>query len=48
MDKKQKTLFVSILVILLLIVFLIGFTFAKYYSTYNGIGNAKIAKWNFI
>lgn len=47
MDKKQKTMFVSILVILLLIVFLAGYTFAKYYSSYNGTGEAQIAKWNF-
>lgn len=47
MDKKQKTMFVSILVILLLIVFLAGYTFAKYYSSYNGNGNTEIAKWNF-
>lgn len=46
-DKKQKTMLVSILMILLLIVFLAGFTFAKYYSSYNGIGRAQIAKWNF-
>ena len=46
-DKKQKTMLVSILIILLLIVFLAGYTFAKYYSSYNGIGSAQIAKWNF-
>ena len=52
MEKKtsniqQKTRFVSILIILLLIVFLAGYTFAKYYTSYNGIGTAQIAKWNF-
>jgi len=47
MDKKQKTLFVSILIVLLLIVFLVGYSFAKYYSTYNATAEAQIAKWNF-
>lgn len=46
-DKKQKTMFCSILIFLLLIVFLAGYTFAKYYSSYSAIGSAQIAKWNF-
>lgn len=46
-DKKQKTMFVSILILLLLIVFVAGYTFAKYYSSYQGMGTARIAKWNF-
>lgn len=47
MDKKQKTMLVSILIILLLIVFLAGYTFAKYYTTYSGEATTQIAKWNF-
>lgn len=47
MDKKQKTMFISILVILILIVLLIGFTFAKYISTYDGNGRLRVAKWSF-
>ena len=47
MDKKQKTMLISILIILLLIVFLAGYTFAKYYSSYTASANAQIAKWNF-
>ena len=47
MDKKQKTMLISILLILLLIVFLAGYTFAKYYSSYTAGANAQIAKWNF-
>ena len=47
MDKKQKTMLVSILVILLLIVFLAGYTFAKYYTNYEGSSSLQIAKWNF-
>ena len=47
MDKKQKTMLVSILIFLLLIVFLAGYTFAKYYTTYSGEANTQIAKWNF-
>lgn len=47
MDKKQKTMLVSILIVLLLIVFLTGYTFAKYYSTYSGEARTEIAKWNF-
>ncbi len=47
MDKKQKKMLISIFAILLLIVLLVGFTFAKYISTYNGKGKARIAKWTF-
>ena len=47
MDKKQKTLLVSILVVLLLMVFLAGFTFARYYTIYQGEGSLQVAKWSF-
>ncbi len=47
MDKKQKTLVFSILVVLLLMVFLAGFTFAKYYTNYQGAGSLQVAKWSF-
>lgn len=47
MDKKQKTLLVSILVVLLLMVFLAGFTFARYYTSYQGEGSLQVAKWSF-
>jgi len=47
MKKRQKTLFASILVVLLLIVFLAGFTFAKYYTEYYGETSLSVAKWNF-
>lgn len=47
MDKKQKTMLISILVVLLLIVFLAGYTFAKYYTSYSAETSTQIAKWNF-
>lgn len=47
MDKKKKAMLGSILVILLIIAVLIGFTFAKYYSSYEGIAETQIAKWSF-
>lgn len=47
MDKKKKAMFGSILVILLIIAVLIGFTFAKYYSSYEGTTETQIAKWSF-
>ncbi len=47
MDKKQKKMFLSIVAILILIVLLIGFTFAKYYSVYEGAVSVQAAKWSF-
>lgn len=47
MDKKQKTMLVSIFIILLLVMVLVGYTFAKYFSDYDGQGSAQIAKWSF-
>lgn len=47
MDKKKNAMFGSILVILLIIAVLIGFTFAKYYSSYEGRAEMQIAKWSF-
>lgn len=47
MDKKQKSIFLSILVILVLISLLVGYTFAKYYSSYSATSSTQIAKWNF-
>ncbi len=48
MDKKQKSIFISIFVILLLIVLLVGFTFARYISTWDAISERyQTAKWRF-
>lgn len=47
MDKKQKKMFVSISMVFLLIVLLTGFTFAKYYSSYQAKAALEIAKWSF-
>ena len=47
MDKKQKTMLVSILIILIIISLLIGYTFAKYYSIEEGRVASEIAKWSF-
>lgn len=47
MDKKQKRMLLSVLIILLILCVVLGYTFAKYYSMYEGKANQKIAKWNF-
>lgn len=47
MDKKQKTLFSTILIVTLLIVFLAGCTIAKYNATYLAKIDTEIAKFNF-
>lgn len=47
MDKKQKKMFFSILMIVILIVLLIGFTLAKYYSSYQSNATLEVAKWSF-
>lgn len=47
MDKKQKAMFGSIVAILIIIALLVGYTFAKYYSSYDGRSTAQIAKWSF-
>ena len=47
MDKRQRKMLASILLILLLIAVSVGFTFAKYFSTYNGNGALQVAKWSF-
>jgi len=47
MDKKQKAMFGTILLILIIISLLIGYTFAKYYSSYEGNSELKVAKWSF-
>lgn len=47
MGKKQAKLLGSILAVLLLIIFLAGFTFAKYYTEFYGKGTLSVAKWSF-
>lgn len=47
MNKKQKSIFLSILTLLILISLLVGYTYAKYYSSYSATASAQIAKWNF-
>ncbi len=47
MDKKQKKMFFSIWMVLALLVLLIGFTLAKYYSSYQAKAALEVAKWSF-
>lgn len=47
MDKRQKTMLVSILIVLLLIVLITGYTFAKYNTRFYGNATMKIARWQF-
>lgn len=48
MTKKQRALRVCLVVALVLLIFLVGYTFAKYYSEIEGGGNGSIAKWSFV
>ena len=48
MTKKQRALRVCLVVALVLLIFLVGYTFAKYYSEIKGRGRGSIAKWSFV
>ena len=48
MTKKQRALRVCLVVALVLLIFLVGYTFAKYYSEIKGGGKGSIAKWSFV
>ena len=48
MTKKQRALRVCLVIALILLVFLVGYTFAKYYSEIKGGGRGSIAKWSFV
>ena len=48
MTKKQRALRVCLVVALVLLIFLVGYTFAKYYSEIKGGGRGSIAKWSFV
>lgn len=47
MSKNKKILLVSIFAMMLTVVFLSGFTFAKYYTDYKEDVSGEIAKWKF-
>ena len=48
MTKKQRALRICLVIALVLLIFLVGYTFAKYYSEIKGGGTGSIAKWSFI
>lgn len=48
MTKKQRALRICLVIALILLIFLVGYTFAKYYSEIKGGGTGSIAKWSFI
>ena len=45
---KRKVLRLILAISLILIVFIAGFTFAKYVTSVNGAGSAQVAKWSFV
>ena len=48
MTKQKRALRICLVVALVLLIFLVGYTFAKYYSEIKGGGNGTIAKWSFV
>lgn len=48
MTEKKRALRVCLVIALILLIFLVGYTFAKYYSEIKGGGNGTIAKWSFV
>ena len=48
MTEKKRALRVCLIIALILLIFLVGYTFAKYYSEIKGGGNGIIAKWSFV
>ena len=48
MTGKMRALRICLVIALVLLIFLVGYTFAKYYSEIKGGGNGSIAKWSFV
>lgn len=48
MTKKKRALRICLIIALVLLIFLVGYTFAKYYSEIKGGGTGSIAKWSFV
>ena len=48
MTEKKRALRVCLIIALVLLIFLVGYTFAKYYSEIKGGGTGTIAKWSFV
>lgn len=48
MTKKKRAIGVILAIALILLVFLAGYSFAKYYTKVDGEGEGTIAKWSFI
>lgn len=48
MTKRKRALGIFITLALVLLVFVIGYTFAKYYTEIKGGGIGSIAKWSFV
>lgn len=48
MTGKKRALRVCLVIALILLIFLVGYTFAKYYSEIKGGGSGSIAKWSFV
>ena len=44
----NRALSVCLVLALILLIFLVGYTFAKYYSEIKGGGSGSIAKWSFV
>ena len=45
---KRKILGIFLVVSLILLVFIAGFTYAKYFTQVDGAGSAQVAKWSFV
>ncbi len=45
---RKKVLRVILVIITVLLVFVAGYTFAKYITEVDGAGSAKVAKWSFV
>lgn len=48
MTKRKRALGIFVTIALVLLVFTIGYTFAKYYTKIEGGGKGSIAKWSFV
>ena len=45
---KRKILGIILVVSLILLVFIAGFTYAKYFTQIDGAGSVQVAKWSFV
>ena len=45
---KRKILGIILVISLILLVFIAGFTYAKYFTEIDGAGSAQVAKWSFV